>query len=90
MLNSRIAEKEKEYASICKLRDISQEMSKKLELLAERLETLNDGSEAVSEVLQNWPTIFESIQLASQNTEALVRVPHTLDQNQPLNPSSHE
>ncbi|WBW70695.1 DASH complex subunit Dad2 [Schizosaccharomyces osmophilus] len=90
MLNSRITEKEKEYASICKLKEISQEMSKKLELLAERLETLNDGSEAVSTVLQNWPMIFESIQLASQNTEALVRVPHTLDEKQPSDSFSNQ
>ncbi|EPY53217.1 DASH complex subunit Dad2 [Schizosaccharomyces cryophilus OY26] len=83
MLNSRIAEKEKEYVSVCKLKEISQEMSKKLELLAQRLETLNDGSEAVSTVLDNWPFIFESIQLASQHTGALVRTPLSADEKQP-------
>ncbi|CAB55848.1 DASH complex subunit dad2 [Schizosaccharomyces pombe] len=75
MLQARIEEKQKEYELICKLRDSSNDMVQQIETLAAKLETLTDGSEAVATVLNNWPSIFESIQIASQHSGALVRIP---------------
>ena len=57
-LQSRINQKRQELENLRQLRDLSAHLATQMGTLEEKLATLRDGTEAVSEVLKNWSNVM--------------------------------
>lgn len=64
-LIARVAEKKAELASLRQLQGLSGTLVAQMQQLEEKLSTLNDGTQAVAEVMANWGTVLRAIALAS-------------------------
>jgi DASH complex subunit DAD2 len=64
-LQSRIAEKKQELASLKELQALSAGLADQMEQLELKLGTLSDGTEAVATVLSNWGNVLRAIGMAS-------------------------
>ncbi|CAI6338391.1 unnamed protein product [Periconia digitata] len=64
-LLARIAEKKAELASLKDLQTLSAGLADQMQMLAEKLDTLSDGTEAVAAVLSNWHNVLRAINMAS-------------------------
>ncbi|KAF1960164.1 hypothetical protein CC80DRAFT_390755, partial [Byssothecium circinans] len=65
VLLARIAEKKAELASLKDLQTLSAGLADQMQMLAEKLTTLSDGTEAVAAVLSNWHNVLRAINMAS-------------------------
>lgn len=66
-LEARLADKQRQLASVTRLRDLSATLLADLESLATNLDTLAGGAEAVAAVLQNWHNVTRAVSLAASN-----------------------
>lgn len=57
-LQTRINQKRLELENLRQLRDLSSQLASQMSSLEEKLSTLRDGTEAVSEVLKNWSNVM--------------------------------
>ncbi|KAK5087666.1 DASH complex subunit dad2 [Exophiala xenobiotica] len=62
-LQSRINQKRAELENLRQLRDLSSQLATQMITLEEKLATLRDGTEAVSEVLKNWSNVLGVLQM---------------------------
>ncbi|KAF2466986.1 uncharacterized protein BDR25DRAFT_72163 [Lindgomyces ingoldianus] len=65
VLVARIAEKKAELASLKELQALSAGLADQMQMLADKLSTLSDGTEAVAAVLSNWHNVLRAINMAS-------------------------
>ncbi|KAF2127280.1 hypothetical protein P153DRAFT_344781 [Dothidotthia symphoricarpi CBS 119687] len=65
VLLARIAEKKAELANLKDLQMLSGGLADQMQMLAEKLQTLSDGTEAVAAVLSNWHNVLRAINMAS-------------------------
>ncbi|EAT87702.1 DASH complex subunit DAD2 [Parastagonospora nodorum] len=65
VLLARIAEKKAELANLKDLEALSGGLADQMQLLADKLSTLSDGTEAVAAVLSNWHNVLRAINMAS-------------------------
>ncbi|PVH93414.1 hypothetical protein DM02DRAFT_541586 [Periconia macrospinosa] len=65
VLLARIAEKKAELANLKDLQTLSAGLADQMQMLAEKLNTLSDGTEAVAAVLSNWHNVLRAINMAS-------------------------
>ncbi|KAH7389303.1 DASH complex subunit Dad2-domain-containing protein [Phaeosphaeria sp. MPI-PUGE-AT-0046c] len=65
VLLARIAEKKAELANLKDLQALSGGLADQMQLLADKLSTLSDGTEAVAAVLSNWHNVLRAINMAS-------------------------
>ncbi|KAL6703227.1 DASH complex subunit dad2 [Coniothyrium glycines] len=65
VLLARIAEKKAELANLKDLQALSGGLADQMQLLADKLQTLSDGTEAVAAVLSNWHNVLRAINMAS-------------------------
>ncbi|EOA85796.1 DASH complex subunit dad2 [Exserohilum turcicum] len=65
ILLARIAEKKAELANLKDLQALSGGLADQMQLLADKLSTLSDGTEAVAAVLSNWHNVLRAINMAS-------------------------
>ncbi|KAH7125670.1 DASH complex subunit Dad2-domain-containing protein [Dendryphion nanum] len=65
VLVARIAEKKAELANLKDLQTLSAGLADQMQLLADKLNTLSDGTEAVAAVLSNWHNVLRAINMAS-------------------------
>lgn len=65
LLETRLSEKKRELENLLQLQQLSGDLVKELQVLAGKLDTLADGTEAVAAVLQNWGNIIRAVTLAS-------------------------
>ncbi|KAI9681836.1 MAG: hypothetical protein M1829_000581 [Trizodia sp. TS-e1964] len=64
-LITRINEKRNELENLKALQGFSRDLANNLDRLAEKLNTLADGTEAVAEVMANWDSVLRAIYMAS-------------------------
>ncbi|KAI8934082.1 hypothetical protein NX059_008845 [Plenodomus lindquistii] len=62
---ARIAEKKAELANLKDLQALSGGLADQMQMLADKLQTLSDGTEAVAAVLSNWHNVLRAINMAS-------------------------
>lgn len=62
---ARIAEKRAELANLKDLQALSGGLADQMQMLADKLQTLSDGTEAVAAVLSNWHNVLRAIHMAS-------------------------
>lgn len=62
---ARIAEKRAELANLKDLQALSGGLADQMQMLANKLQTLSDGTEAVAAVLSNWHNVLRAINMAS-------------------------
>ncbi|KAE8835142.1 hypothetical protein PTNB85_06475 [Pyrenophora teres f. teres] len=65
VLLARIEEKKAELASLKDLQALSGGLADQMQMLADKLMTLSDGTEAVAAVLSNWHNVLRAINMAS-------------------------
>lgn len=65
ILLARIAEKKAELANLKDLQALSGGLADQMQMLADKLQTLSDGTEAVAAVLSNWHNVLRAIHMAS-------------------------
>ncbi|EDU47190.1 dash complex subunit dad2 protein [Pyrenophora tritici-repentis] len=65
ILLARIEEKKAELASLKDLQALSGGLADQMQMLADKLMTLSDGTEAVAAVLSNWHNVLRAINMAS-------------------------
>ncbi|KAH8730062.1 DASH complex subunit Dad2-domain-containing protein [Phaeosphaeriaceae sp. PMI808] len=65
VLLARIAEKKAELANLKDLQALSGGLADQMQMLADKLSTLSDGTEAVAAVLSNWHNVLRAINMAS-------------------------
>ncbi|KAJ4365156.1 DASH complex subunit dad2 [Neocucurbitaria cava] len=65
VLLARIAEKKAELANLKDLQALSGGLADQMQMLADKLQTLSDGTEAVAAVLSNWHNVLRAIHMAS-------------------------
>ncbi|KAF2004836.1 hypothetical protein P154DRAFT_484163 [Amniculicola lignicola CBS 123094] len=65
VLAARISEKKAELASLKELQALSAGLADQMQMLADKLGTLSDGTEAVAAVLSNWHNVLRAINMAS-------------------------
>ncbi|KAF2652482.1 hypothetical protein K491DRAFT_769977 [Lophiostoma macrostomum CBS 122681] len=65
VLVARIAEKKAELANLKELQALSAGLADQMQMLADKLSTLSDGTEAVAAVLSNWHNVLRAINMAS-------------------------
>ncbi|OAL48667.1 hypothetical protein IQ07DRAFT_588778 [Pyrenochaeta sp. DS3sAY3a] len=65
VLLARIAEKKAELANLKDLQALSGGLADQMQMLADKLQTLSDGTEAVAAVLSNWHNVLRAINMAS-------------------------
>ncbi|KAF2018214.1 hypothetical protein BU24DRAFT_343550 [Aaosphaeria arxii CBS 175.79] len=65
ILAARIAEKKAELANLKELQALSAGLADQMQTLADKLDTLSDGTEAVAAVLSNWHNVLRAINMAS-------------------------
>ncbi|KAL5120558.1 DASH complex subunit dad2 [Pleosporales sp. CAS-2024a] len=65
VLLARIAEKKAELANLKDLQALSEGLADQMQMLADKLSTLSDGTEAVAAVLSNWHNVLRAIYMAS-------------------------
>ncbi|KAF1849833.1 uncharacterized protein K460DRAFT_372250 [Cucurbitaria berberidis CBS 394.84] len=65
VLLARIAEKKAELANLKDLEALSGGLADQMQMLADKLQTLSDGTEAVAAVLSNWHNVLRAIHMAS-------------------------
>ncbi|KAF1839220.1 hypothetical protein BDW02DRAFT_564202 [Decorospora gaudefroyi] len=91
VLLARIAEKKAELTNLKDLQALSGGLADQMQMLADKLATLSDGTEAVAAVLSNWHNVLRAINMAStklpkpkededaeQKTEDVPPLPQTL------------
>lgn len=64
-LQQKIQEKRQELQDLRTLRELSGTLAKQMEDLAQKLETLTDGTAAVATVMANWGSVLRAVRLAS-------------------------
>jgi len=69
LLTQKIQEKQQEYDNLLILKKTSQDLSDYFDQLADNIEELNNGCEAVATVLRNWQTVFRTILLQEETEE---------------------
>ncbi|KAF2204772.1 hypothetical protein GQ43DRAFT_437651 [Delitschia confertaspora ATCC 74209] len=65
VLVARIAEKKAELANLKELQALSAGLADQMQMLADKLNTLSDGTEAIAAVLSNWHNVLRAIHMAS-------------------------
>ncbi|CAN9219520.1 hypothetical protein AA0113_g8891 [Alternaria arborescens] len=65
VLLARIAEKKAELANLKDLQALSGGLADQMQMLADKLSTLSNGTEAVAAVLSNWHNVLRAINMAS-------------------------
>lgn len=65
-LVARIASKKAELDNLRQLRDLSGALAAQMQVLEDKLSTLNNGTEAVACVLANWDNVLQAISMASK------------------------
>ncbi|KAE8348541.1 DASH complex subunit Dad2-domain-containing protein [Aspergillus coremiiformis] len=68
VLAARIASKKAELNNLKQLRDMSGTLAMQMQVLEQKIRTLNDGTEGVALVLSNWDNVLQSISMASTKT----------------------
>ncbi|CAI2166096.1 17867_t:CDS:2 [Funneliformis geosporum] len=63
LLTQKLQEKQQEYDNLLILKKTSQNLSNYFDQLADNIEELSNGCEAVATVLRNWQTVFRSVLL---------------------------
>ncbi|QIW98066.1 hypothetical protein AMS68_003584 [Peltaster fructicola] len=76
-LAARVAEKKAELESLQQLRDLSGGLVDQMQQLEQKLSTLNNGTEAVAEVMSNWGTVLRAIATASAGVSNVVAAEDT-------------
>jgi len=71
-LQSRINQKRAELENLRQLRDLSSQLATQMTSLEEKLATLRDGTEAVSEVLKNWSNVLGVLQMVGSQLPEVV------------------
>ena len=71
-LQSRINQKKAELENLRQLRDLSSQLATQMTTLEEKLATLRDGTEAVSEVLKNWSNVLGVLQMVGSQLPKVV------------------
>ncbi|KAH8693097.1 putative DASH complex subunit DAD2 [Talaromyces proteolyticus] len=69
-LTMRIEAKKAELENLCQLRDFSNALATKMQVLETKLSTLKDGTEAIACVLTNWENVLQAINMATRNPVA--------------------
>ncbi|GBC00523.1 hypothetical protein RclHR1_03890008 [Rhizophagus clarus] len=69
LLAQKIQEKQQEYDNLLILKNTSQNLSDYFDQLADNIEELNKGCEAVATVLRNWQTVFRTVLLQEETEE---------------------
>ncbi|KAJ4406020.1 DASH complex subunit dad2 [Didymella pomorum] len=64
-LQQKIADKKTELANLKDLQALSGGLADQMQMLADKLQTLSDGTEAVAAVLSNWHNVLRAINMAS-------------------------
>ncbi|RIA96837.1 DASH complex subunit Dad2-domain-containing protein, partial [Glomus cerebriforme] len=72
LLTQKIQEKQQEYDNLLILKNTSQNLSDYFDQLADNIEELNSGCEAVATILRNWQTVFRTILLAEETPKSNV------------------
>ncbi|KAG0230735.1 hypothetical protein BGW41_002407 [Actinomortierella wolfii] len=63
-LLQRLAEKQQELDNLLVIRQLSNHLRTHFDELADKFEALTQGNQAVSKVLENWASVFRTIELA--------------------------
>ena len=71
-LQSRITQKRLELDNLRQLRDLSSQLDTQMSTLEEKLSTLRDGTEAVSEVLKNWTNVLSVLGMVGKELPKIV------------------
>lgn len=84
-IQQRIAQKQQEYESLLQLKAQSGSLLRSMQDLETKLDTLNNGTEAVASVLSNWASVFKAINMSTvrmaesrETDEDEVQMPETL------------
>ncbi|KAH6639628.1 DASH complex subunit Dad2-domain-containing protein [Boeremia exigua] len=64
-LQQKIADKKTELANLKDLQALSGGLADQMQMLADKLQTLSNGTEAVAAVLSNWHNVLRAINMAS-------------------------
>ncbi|KAK9459417.1 DASH complex subunit Dad2-domain-containing protein [Lipomyces oligophaga] len=64
-LETKIADKIQEQASLIELRDLSKNLYAQLEKMLAELESLESGTEVVAQIMDHWNSVLRTISLAS-------------------------
>ncbi|OJJ50433.1 hypothetical protein ASPZODRAFT_126294 [Penicilliopsis zonata CBS 506.65] len=65
LLEARVSAKKAELDNLKELRDLSDALATQMQVLENKLVTLNDGTKAVAYVLANWENVLQTIHMAS-------------------------
>ncbi|KAJ4986474.1 dash complex subunit dad2 [Stagonosporopsis vannaccii] len=65
-LQQKIADKKTELANLKDLQALSGGLADQMQMLADKLQTLSNGTEAVAAVLSNWHNVLRAINMASK------------------------
>lgn len=71
-LQTRINQKRLELENLKQLRDLSAQLATQMSTLEEKLATLRDGTEAVSEVLKNWSNVLGVLSMVGKELPKVV------------------
>ncbi|KAG9284229.1 hypothetical protein G9A89_002039 [Geosiphon pyriformis] len=67
-LLEKLQEKQLEYENLVLVKETSAQLAAHFTALAERLEELNGGCQAVANVLSNWQTVFKAVMMTETNS----------------------
>ncbi|KAI9597192.1 DASH complex subunit Dad2-domain-containing protein [Syncephalis fuscata] len=82
-IHIQLEEKQRELQGLLAIRDLSRGLHNYMETLCERIDELNSGYEAISQVMGNWQNVFRDMNLVEAQKKAQ-QIQNNLEDNRDM------